>query len=276
MVGICSPCAMLSLPLEFEPCHIDSKTSGFLSKDTTTITIESMLEGDSRRPSVLKANNVPGGYSIYPRNSAAQVWTLHYVNAPKSHVVVYEGDSQFRVTIDDMDIHDSEPAQFRCSVPNGECPFICEIPNYWLIHDQIQQGREYALAVSAFANTVAFYPDKDEFDDSPRNRAMREECGSGYAENFFGLLGDFATTRSERPAARINAEVKRVKLPENPVTHIQFYALTLDTLIGDLGMVCPVDILDPKPFPGGIVEGSFYLSGKFLDLEERVAETEGS
>ena len=66
------------------------------------ITIESMLEGDSKRPSVFKARDVPGAYSIYPKDSAAQVWTLHYVNAPNSHVVVYEGDSRFRVTIDDM------------------------------------------------------------------------------------------------------------------------------------------------------------------------------
>ena len=61
--------------------------------------------------------------------------------------------------------------------------------------------------------------------------------------------------------------IKNVQFIENSYTHTKFYWMVVETLSGHLDIVCASGAFKRKPEIGNIVDGSFYLTGKF-NLQE--------
>ena len=153
-----------------------------------------------------------------------------------------------------------------------DCPLIFEVPNYWLVHEWIREEEIYHVGLTAFSEGALFYENAEAFmEASPKNIQMREKGGDapipvrGYSPNHFIPTDRFSEVyEGSEPTstAMFAGAVKDLRLITNEKTKCSFYWMNVETLFGELDVVCSKRGLNAEPHIGGILDGYFYLVGR--------------
>jgi len=144
---------------------------------------------------------------------------------------------------------------------NGDFPFVFDVPNY-----KIQAPRMGSVAVvqlAAFAHELESYSSIEEFD-----RSQGEGFG-GYASKSFIPSGLFTPegedTVPPEAYAIFAGHVLETSLIRNPVTATDFCWAHVSTYGGEVDVVADPVLLNNVVVKGGVVKGSFWLSGVVIE-----------
>lgn len=140
----------------------------------------------------------------------------------------------------------------------GLYPFAVSVPDFLLVRDKVLVSSIIELQVSAFADTMQCFLDDEEF----QRRAVAPDDSQLSSEAFIpvGVLDAGGT----RPVAEVTltGHVLSAEIRENPVSGRKFHALTVQTLGGLLDAVADPSLTTGLPQVGGVVYGTFWLSGR--------------
>ena len=138
----------------------------------------------------------------------------------------------------------------------GDYPLVFDCPDYWLqvpIQFPIRCGIQFA----AFASEVSYYSSSAEFKAS---QVGRDTSLGDQALIPVGLFGE----GPPRPQILMSGVVRNVVQKTNKLTGNAFYAMIADTFGGSMNVVTPRGLGNELPIEGGIICGTFWLSGKLM------------
>lgn len=140
----------------------------------------------------------------------------------------------------------------------GDCPLVIDLPDFDLNLARFRPGEILLLRVAGFAESLACFSTDAEFEAVPRT--------ARYSPEYFIPIGLFVEGRGQPGAtARFAGHVLRTRVARNPVTQRPFRHLVVKTLVGTIDVVADPGIVQGNPIRGGVVEGSFWLTGRILE-----------
>lgn len=142
----------------------------------------------------------------------------------------------------------------------GLYPFAVTVPDFLLVRDKVLVSSIVQLQVSAFADSLHCYLDDDEF-----HRRVASQDDSQLATEAFVPVGVLDETGMKPIAEAVfTGHVLSADIRANPVTGRKFHALTVQTLGGMLDVIADPSVTTGLPQAGGVVYGTFWLSGRLL------------
>lgn len=155
---------------------------------------------------------------------------------------------------------------------SGDYPFIFQVPDFKVI-SHIVLPEIATIQLAAFAVELKLYADENDFNE------RQEKIGDSdlkYASRSF-VPTDLFNTGEENlslPTVFFAGIIKEKKILVNKDTKQKFYWMLTDTLGGEADVLFDLRLTDNEPEIGGVVQGSFWLSGKILNtgalIEERI------
>jgi hypothetical protein len=148
----------------------------------------------------------------------------------------------------------------------GEYPFVFDVPDFRR-HDRIDLPHIVDIQLVAFAsNDFELFTDEDEFNAA-------EEAGQKFAKQSFIPSGLFSVgtdgnmTEIDPPQAHgiLTGEIQEFELRTNKFTGENFYWFLVEGYGGDIDVVADTGLIKKEPKVGGIIRGSFWLSGKLSE-----------
>jgi hypothetical protein len=124
------------------------------------------------------------------------------------------------------------------------------------LHSELQLPALADVQVAAFAQECTWHRDVDAF----REAQEREEMP--FAEEAFAYLDLFADGPDRSATAILSGRVRDSAVRANELTGSGFQWAVVRTLIGDIDVVADPAVADGTPSAGGVVIGSFWLSGR--------------
>ena len=145
---------------------------------------------------------------------------------------------------------------------SGQYPFVFDVPDYGLTGAVVVPSI-CKVQLTAFAHELQAY-------ESEAAYAATQSGAVKFATESFIPAGLFnaATNEQNTPPqayAIFTGRVLDTALITNPATEREFCWAHVRTLGGELDMVADPDLLDGYLTKGGIVGGSFWLSGRFIE-----------
>lgn len=153
-------------------------------------------------------------------------------------------------------------------------PIIFDVPNHQVTRSMVENGDEYEVELTAFTEGIRYFDDEDQYYEAQGGGEPEEVEVKGVkitvpnkmASDYYIPTGtfspksdpDFKKTAHGILAGTIIAVVELV----NPETSMPFYYLELKSGIGDLGVVVAKDVFQKQPMKGGMIDGSFWFTGK--------------
>ena len=152
------------------------------------------------------------------------------------------------------------------SADAGDYPFVVDLPDFAAAAETITPPKVVTMQVAAFAHELKSFADDQTF------FASQEEGKPKFAAESFIPTGLFQAAGEKLPrpaaAAMFTGHVLASEVRTNPMTGRPFHWLSVRTLGGVFDVVADPSILDAVPTVGGVVQGSFWLSGRVLsDIE---------
>ena len=145
---------------------------------------------------------------------------------------------------------------------SGAYPFVFDAPDYELTGGVVVPSI-CAVQLTAFAHELKAYESEESYEAAQTGPLKYA------AESFIpaGLFNAASGESTEPPQAHaiFTARVLDTALITNPTSEREFCWAHLRTLGGELDMVADPDLLSGYLTKGGIVSGSFWLSGRVLD-----------
>lgn len=142
----------------------------------------------------------------------------------------------------------------------GDFPFVFDVPNYKI--QEPRMGSVVVVQLAAFAHELESYGSVEEFE-----RSQAE--GLKFASRSFIPSGLFTPQGGETVPPQAYAifagHVLETSLITNPVTASDFCWAHLSTLGGEVDVVADPVLLNNVIVKGGIVKGSFWLSGVLIE-----------
>lgn len=141
----------------------------------------------------------------------------------------------------------------------GWYPFVFDAPDYQL-HRDIRLPATLEVQIAAFAHEVSVFDSEDAFEAS-------QEEGPKFSSESFIPSGLFSSAGEGAPEARaiFTGRILWADVRTNELTGGRFYWALVKTLGGDFDVVIDPELLEAIPPMGGILSGSFWLSGRLLD-----------
>lgn len=142
---------------------------------------------------------------------------------------------------------------------DGTYPFVFDAPDFRLAAEEDVYPRRAMVQVAAFAEELTCYPDETAFTQAKTGDRP------GFAPESFIPSGLFVG-EGERPraAAVFTGRILHAERRANPVTGMEFYWLSVRSYGGVYDVVADPAFFQQPPVAGGIVQGSFWLSGRLL------------
>jgi hypothetical protein len=140
----------------------------------------------------------------------------------------------------------------------GIYPFVFDTPDYDR-HDRLRLPSLADVQVAAFAHSLVAFDSEDAFQDAQDPEARFP------VESFIpaGLFSPDGTPTDPPVAfAVLSGRVLATQLHENPITGALFAWARLRTLGGELDLVVEPEVVRGEMKRGGVVTGSFWLSGR--------------
>jgi len=184
----------------------------------------------------------------------------------------FAGESKRTVKIEEQierDTSDLDGA-FRCIANPGpssdsEYPFVFDTPDFRTYSD-LKIPSEVQLSLTAFAsNDLEIY--EDEFSYSEKQAGDAKVASKSFIPS--GLItidesGQPVEADPPQAHAIITGEITDCQRRRNVFTDKEFYFFVVETFGGFADIVADPELIKSEPKIGGIVKGSFWLSGKIV------------
>jgi len=144
-------------------------------------------------------------------------------------------------------------------LPETGCyPFSFDSPNFDCLAD-LERPTLRNVQIAAFADQIAAYRNDKEFRDETAELKIASES--------FIPLGQFAFNSHANPSstAAFSGHILDQRTLVNTVHNRKFWSLRIRTYGGIMDIVADPEILVGKPVDGGVVHGSFWLSGMLIE-----------
>jgi hypothetical protein len=180
----------------------------------------------------------------------------------------FRGESRRRVSLTDCYTYmdSSLDGGFYCLAEpyteskdtTGLYPFYCEIPDFKTI-EPLNFPVFIDLQLSAFAGELQIYNDESTFSDQQTK----------YASKSFIPL-DFVEEKRDLPEgfAFFTGIIKKWERRKNIQSDRVFYWFLVDSYGGEIDVISDPEFINTEPKIGGVVQGSFWLSGKLIDPQK--------
>ena len=216
-----------------------------------------------------------GFYICWSPGAEVQLWLQTSLShAPAGCNPHFAGSSRVEVAVTAALPNDKRPldGSFHCwaeprdGMESGAYPFLFDCPDFAIA----AQSREYPFhaeaQVTAFAEDLTCYTSESAYTEAQRESGK----GPGLAAEAFIPSGLF-TENSARPRATavFTGRILEAERRANPVTSAEFYWLSVQSYGGIYDVVADPTFFQEPPVVGGIVKGSFWLSGRLL-MDEHV------
>lgn len=142
---------------------------------------------------------------------------------------------------------------------SGEYPFVFDVPDF-RTKENTELPTLCEIQLTAFASIdFQIFQTEEDFESSQTDEIK-------YAANYFVPTGLFNADESNQIPPQAHAqfagEIKEFELKLNEFTGEKFYWFLAETLGGEIDVVADVNLIKTEPKIGGILTGSFWLSGK--------------
>lgn len=211
-----------------------------------------------------------GDYRVLSSDAGAQLWAA--VDR-RGHVVGltphYAGAGRCRGRLTDR-IRRADESAFDGAFDGWACddrpaspddpssdvtPLLFDAPDA-LAHRDLRLPAIADVEIAAFAHECTWYRDVDAF------RLAQAGEDMPFAEEGFAYLDVFAEGPDRSAIAVFSGGVLDTAVRVNELTGLGFRWAAVRTLIGDVDIVADPAVVDGEPTPGGVVIGSFWLSGR--------------
>jgi hypothetical protein len=212
-----------------------------------------------------------GSYLRWTSGSGAEIWLQ--VNNENSLVGMtphFAGQSSLRVGIVERVIRpNSSPldgAFHGWAAPSGDdpqeghYPFVFDAPDFRR-HSALQVPTIVQAQVAAFAHEINVYESEDAYNASQTGEVK-------FGSKSFIPSGLFTphdgTTQPPEAYAIFTGHIVQAETKRNELTGARFYWALVDTYGGAYDVVIDPELVESEPQVGGILYGSFWLSGRIL------------
>jgi hypothetical protein len=178
-------------------------------------------------------------------------------------------DGGFKVWIDRIISCDENPLDGRlvgtiASEDDG-IPIVFDLPDFRLHAALLTLPTLASVQIAAFPWEFSAFPTEDAF----RADLVSKVGGPGMAAESFIPSGTFKLGGEgaiEPPVAQavLSGRILTAERRTNSLTGLPFYALTVRTLGGVIDMAVDPSLVASEPVVGGVVYGSFWLSGRLI------------
>ena len=148
---------------------------------------------------------------------------------------------------------------------SGEYPFVFDVPDFRTV--EIEGFPHIAeIQLTAFAsNDFKIFGSEEDYQAA-------QESDLPYASKMFVPVGLFAFDEADgsldlsvvRPVGKLAGEIKEAELRTNELSGEKFYWLLIETYGGNADVVVDPKYVPNEPNIGGIVSGTFWLSGRII------------
>jgi hypothetical protein len=215
-----------------------------------------------------KIKTASGTYSKFNMGQGVELWgqlnhdneiigiNPHFTGTSKSKIrLIHKIEDPNNNELDGKIYAESEPGV------DGEFtyPFVFDMPDMAAHKLSYPVIREVQLA--AFAHELSIWKDEEEYENS-------QSDGPKFASESFIPSGLFSpdgdTTNPPQAMAIFTGHVLHTSKIENKYTGAFFYYSKVKTLGAEIDVVADPELVDKDICVGGIVSGSFWLSGKLI------------
>ena len=144
-------------------------------------------------------------------------------------------------------------------VDSGEYPFLFQIPDFYALSLALEVPTRVLAQVSAFAHELEFFADAAEF-------AASQTGETKFAAQFFIPSGLFADDNDPQPYVLFAGTIRSYERLVNPAYNIAFHHFEVETLGATFDVVAEDELVNSVPAIGSILSGSFWMSGRVLQL----------
>jgi len=141
----------------------------------------------------------------------------------------------------------------------GDCPFVFDVPNYQL--NTAELPAFVTIQLAAFAHELQSF-DNDEAYDQSQPHEIKFASESFIPSGLFFPGGE--TIEPPLAEAVFSGHVLETSLVTNPVTGVEFCWAKTRTVVGEIDVVADPALLNGILIKGGVLTGSFWLSGKLV------------
>jgi hypothetical protein len=146
----------------------------------------------------------------------------------------------------------------------GQVPFVFDTPDYYR-YDDLKLPRLTSVQLTGFAFRVMGFENEDEYDEA----FPRDEEGYGWDPKHF-IPSYMLNPRGEggelqSASTQLSGFVLDTGILTNPVTGLDFCWIKVETIGGEVDVVCSPDKLDGYLVTGGIATLDCYLYGRLID-----------
>jgi hypothetical protein len=215
-----------------------------------------------------------GEYRVLSSSAGPQLWaavdrrkrlvalTPHYAGpavcrARLTDRITRADESRFEGAFDGWTL-DQSPASAADS--SGDAlPLLFDTPDF-LVHADLGLPALVDVQIAAFAFECSFHPDLQAFE------AAQATADLPLADEAFAYLDVFAEDPERAATAVLSARVADTSPRINELTGLGFRWASARTLIGDIDIVADPTVVEGEPTTGGIVDGTFWLSGRITTV----------
>ena len=146
---------------------------------------------------------------------------------------------------------------------SGACRVVFDCPDFGATAN-LKLPSIVTAQVAAFAHDIQVHATFADFD------ALRRQGKIGLASRSFIPTGMFTPEMSKRDPpdafALITGHVMEAEEKVNPITGSRYFWALVDTLGGRYDAVIDPSLVTVAPRAGGVISGSFWLSGRIVDF----------
>jgi hypothetical protein len=215
-----------------------------------------------------------GEYRILTSNAGPQLWaavdrrgrvvalTPHYAGtavcrARLTDRITRADESRFEGAFDGWALSESPTSPADAS--GDTVPLLFDAPDY-LDHLELRLPALVDVQIAAFAFECTWHPDPEAFD------AAQATAELPLAEEALAYLDAFEEDPQRAAIAMLSARVTETAQQVNELSERGFRWASAHTLIGDIDIVADPAVVDGEPTAGGLVDGTFWLSGRITTV----------
>ncbi|MBX9787722.1 MAG: hypothetical protein K2Y37_02310 [Pirellulales bacterium] len=145
----------------------------------------------------------------------------------------------------------------------GMYPLQVNLPDFSVTAAALPMPSVVTMQIAAFAHQLLTFASDDEF-AQPSNPLSKLATEAFIPSGLFRPDGQ--PVNPPRSEAMLTGHVLAASLLKNPVTQIEFYHLHIQSLSGTFDVVvAPKLVTGTAPVVGGVVAGTFWLSGRIVE-----------
>lgn len=209
-----------------------------------------------------------GHYYLLKMGEGVELWgQMDRLNTALGMNPAFNGNGRIKVRVERAIHRDSDTALDGAlygwadpddNAESGAYPMVFDVPNFCVIED-MQMPQTVDVQVTALAHELSVYSNEADFDASQTGELKFA------AESFIpsGLFGDEGTSDFEAQAM-FTGTVLETAVLTNGMSGLEFVWAKVKTLGGEYDVVADPSLVTDEIVVGGIIQGSFWLTGRIV------------